>query len=97
MTDKQPQPKLLDAAALSFLGQQTILLGLLMLLIGLVFGIEFVTQAYVSEVAVQQVGVPGASYELPEWVGQVTMIRNGAVASALLALTGLLWLDYTHA
>lgn len=92
----EPQPTLLDAAALSFLGQQTILLGLLMLSIGLVFGIEFVTQAYVSDVAAQQVGVMGTSFEYPEWVGQVTIIRNGAVASALLSLTGLLYLDYTH-
>lgn len=85
-------PRLLAVSALSFVGAQVVLLGLLMLSLGLVLGIEMVLQ---PAVATQAAATPlGAAPDLPGYVQDVTAIRNGAVATAAVALTGLLWLDW---
>ena len=78
-------PILLRVSALTPLGLQVVLFGLLVFAMGIVIGIEMVMQPYLGTVE---------SLYLPPWTNDVKMVRNVGVVTAILALGGTIALDY---
>lgn len=92
MTDRT-DPSLLNAAALSFVGVQVILLGTLFLSLGIILGINLVAQPAAADLASMAVDMPGAEVELPQYLVQAATITKVAAVSAVLSVGGLIYLD----
>jgi hypothetical protein len=89
MTD---DPSLLAASAMTYVGVQVILLGLLMLSVGIIIGVNIVAQPAAVEYYSPVLGYA----QLPYWLERAATVSKGAAVSAVLSLGGLIWMDYTR-
>lgn len=90
MTDDDPG--LLAAGVGTFVGQQVILLGLLMLSLGILVGINIVARPAAIEHYTPLLGYS----DLPAYLERAALVSKVAAATALASALGLVYLDYTH-
>jgi len=87
-------PSLLQAGALTPVGLQTLFLGLLMLSVGIAFGINLVAQPAL-QAQVMPTPLDGGT-TIPDWAARAAKIELAAWGGAGLSLVGLVYVDYTQ-
>jgi hypothetical protein len=86
------EPSLLAATAGTFVGNQVILLGLLMLSIGVLVGVNIIAQPAAAEHYSPMFGYTN----MPWYLDRAAFISRAAAGTAAVSTAGLVYLDYTH-